>query len=97
MIIALTAVLASFVTSVMTRPFSWLWDRILPTKVKDPECLSRLLVLEQQSYEQKEKQDVLIPSLQAAGCYVKAADWYPALRGFDRVGRRLSWEELTSG
>ena len=37
------------------------------------------------------------PQPAAAGCYVKAADWYPALRGFDRVGRRLSWEELTSG
>lgn len=50
-IIALTAVLVTISTSVLTRLFSYLWGRCLPTKADNPENLSRLLVLEQRQNE----------------------------------------------
>lgn len=63
-IIALTAVLATMRTCVLTRLFSYLWDRCLPTKANDPENLSRLLVLEQQQNAFMETLEALTSRLQ---------------------------------
>lgn len=63
-IIALTAVLVTFSTSVLTGLFSYLWGRCLPTKAGGPESLSRLIQLEQRLDELEAKQNDLALRLQ---------------------------------
>lgn len=63
-IIALTAVLATISTSVLTRLFSHLWDRCLPTKADDPENLSELRILQQRQDKVTEKLEALVSRLQ---------------------------------
>lgn len=63
-IIALTAVLVTVSTSVLTGLFIYLWGRCSPTKADDPESLSRLLQLEQRRNELEAKHNDMALELQ---------------------------------
>jgi len=85
-IISLIAVLVTISSCVLTRLFSYLWDRCLPTMADDPENLPALVVIQQRQTELEKKLEALTLRLQQQESVSERPIAIPSSGGSIRLG-----------